>query len=32
MDKLIWKYNIPCEYVPLPRDIKEHIRSAQYEA
>ena len=32
MDKPIWKYNIPDEYVTLLDDIKEHIRLAQYEA
>ena len=32
MDKPIRKYNIPGEYVPLPDDIKERIRLAEYEA
>jgi predicted nuclease of restriction endonuclease-like (RecB) superfamily len=32
MDKPIWKNNIPSEYVTLLDDIKERIRSAQYEA
>ena len=32
MDKPIRKYNIPSEYVTLLDDIKERIRSAQYEA
>ena len=32
MDKPIWKNNIPGEYVTLLDDIKERIRSAQYEA
>jgi len=32
MDKPIWKYNIPGEYVTLLDDIKERTRSAQYGA
>jgi len=32
MDKPIWKYTISSEYVTLLDDIKERIRSAQYEA
>ena len=32
MDKAIWKFNIPCEYVTLLDDIKERIRLAEYEA
>ena len=32
MDNPIWKYNIPGEYVTLLDDIKERIRSAQFEA
>ncbi|KAF5423849.1 MAG: hypothetical protein C5S44_02850, partial [Candidatus Methanocomedens sp.] len=27
MDKAIWKFNIPCEYVTLLDDIKERIRT-----